>query len=373
MENHGDPRDREGESGAEHEEYEFLQETLKDEKKRGRIGKSTIIKCAALGLVFGMAASLGFFALKPWAEDLMLGDPDEITIPEEEEDEGNTATAEEDQPLVVSMDHYREMSAALTEIADKAKCSMVRISVAADDTVDAENITGADETDVAGTDSVTGVIIADNGQEYLIFGSNRVCQEGEAVEVTFADGRSYEASVKQTDGTLGYAVYAVHKSSLASSTAEKIQVAALGRTGTAEQGNTVIAMGDPFGYGDSIGYGVIASSGTEKNRTDGEYHVIGTDISGTSDGTGALFNVNGEVVGMIDAAARDEDMTTVTAYGISDLKSMIECLSNGETVPYLGITGVSVTEEIASDQGIPRGVYVPVSYTHLTLPTNREV
>lgn len=358
MENHGDPRDREGESGTEHEEYEFLQETLKDEKKRGRIGKSTIIKCAALGLVFGMAASLGFFALKPWAEDLMLGDPDEITIPEEEEDEGNTATAEEEQSLVVSMDHYREMSAALTEIADKAKYSMARISVAADDTVDAENITGADETDAAGTDSVTGVIIADNGQEYLVFGSNRVCQAGEAVEVTFADGRSYEAGVKQSDGTLGYAVYAVHKSSLAASTAEKIQVATLGRTGTAEQGNTVIAMGDPFGYGDSIGYGVIASSGTEKNRTDGEYQVIGTDISGTSDGTGALFNVNGEVVGMIDAAARDEDMATVTAYGISDLKAMIECLSNGETVPYLGITGVSVTEEIASDQGIPRGVYV---------------
>ena len=40
MENHGDPRDREGESGAEHEEYEFLQETLKDEKKRGRIAKT---------------------------------------------------------------------------------------------------------------------------------------------------------------------------------------------------------------------------------------------------------------------------------------------------------------------------------------------
>ena len=101
---------REGESGAEHEEYEFLQETLKDEK-RGRIGKSTIIKCAALGLVFGIAASLGFFALKPWAEDLMLGDPGwMITIPEEEEDEGNTATTEEDQSLVVSMEHYREMS-----------------------------------------------------------------------------------------------------------------------------------------------------------------------------------------------------------------------------------------------------------------------
>ena len=355
MENHGDPRDREGESGTEYEEYEFLQETLKDEKKRGRIRKSTIIKCAVLGLVFGMTASLGFFALKPWAEDLILGDPDEITIPEEEEDQENTDTTEEDQSLVVSMDHYREMNAALTEIADKAKCSMARISVIADGTVDAENATGEE---AAGTNSVTGVIVADNGQEYLIFGSNRVCQNGETVEVTFADGRSYESNVKQTDGTLGYAVYAVHKSSLAASTAEKIQVAALGRTGTAEQGNTIIAMGDPFGYGDSIGFGVIASSGTEKNRTDGEYRVIGTDISGAADGTGALFNVNGEVVGMIDASAGEEDTTTVTAYGISDLKPVIECLSNGESVPYLGITGVTVTEEIANEQEIPGGVYV---------------
>ncbi len=355
MENHGDPRDREGESGTEYEEYEFLQETLKDEKKRGRIRKSTIIKCAVLGLVFGMTASLGFFALKPWAEDLILGDPDEITIPEEEEDQENTDTTEEDQSLVVSMDHYREMNAALTEIADKAKCSMARISVIADETVDAENATGEE---AAGTNSVTGVIVADNGQEYLIFGSNRVCQNGETVEVTFADGRSYESNVKQTDGTLGYAVYAVHKSSLAASTAEKIQVAALGRTGTAEQGNTIIAMGDPFGYGDSIGFGVIASSGTEKNRTDGEYRVIGTDISGAADGTGALFNVNGEVVGMIDASAGEEDTTTVTAYGISDLKPVIECLSNGESVPYLGITGVTVTEEIANEQEIPGGVYV---------------
>lgn len=354
MENHGDPRDREGESGAEHEEYEFLQETLKDEKKRGRIRKSTVIKCAALGLVFGMTASLGFFALKPWAEDLMLGDPDEITIPEEEEDEDNVAESEEDQSLVVSMDHYREMNAALTELAEEAKCSMARIWMAADDTVGAD----AADADETGTESVTGVIVADNGKEYLIFGSNRVCRNTDAVEVTFADGRSYEASVKQTDGNLGYAVYAVHKSNLAASTTEKIQVATLGRTGTTEQGNTVIAMGDPFGYGDSIGFGVVASSDAEKNRTDGEYRVIGTDISGASDGTGALFNVNGEVVGMIDASAREEDTTTVTAYGISDMKPLIECLSNGETVPYIGITGVSVTKEIASEQGIPQGVYV---------------
>lgn len=350
MDNHGDPRDREGESGAGHEDYEFLQETLKDEKKRGRIGKSTIIKCAALGLVFGMTASLGFFALKPWAENLMLGDPDEITIPEEEEMEDQEAVSEEEQSLVVSLDHYREMNAALTEIADQVKCSMARLSVATDDVTE--------DTEQSGADSVTGVVVADNGQEYLVFASNRLSNESDNLEVTFADGRSYKASVKQQDTNLGYAVYAVHKSSLAASTAEKIQVAELGRTGSIRQGDTVIALGDPFGYGDSIGYGVIASTSEQKNYADGEYHVIGTDIAGSADGTGALFDVNGEVVGIIDSSARSEDAAVVAGYGISDLKAVIEYLSNGTGVPYLGIKGVSVTEEIASEQGLPRGVYV---------------
>lgn len=51
-------------------------------------------------------------------------------------------------------------------------------------------------------------------------------------------------------------------------------------------------------------------------------------------------------------------MNLVTGYGISDLKSIIELLSNGVHVPYLGITGVTVTEDIAEEQGIPVGVYV---------------
>ena len=49
------------------------------------------------------------------------------------------------------------------------------------------------------------------------------------------DGRPVSYTHLDVYKRQGYAVYAVHKSSLASSTAEKIQVAALGRTGTAER------------------------------------------------------------------------------------------------------------------------------------------
>ena len=48
----------------------------------------------------------------------------------------------------------------------------------------------------------------------------------------------------------------------------------------------------------------------------------------------------------------------MAAYGISDLKDALEFLSNGQAVPYIGIQGVTVTEELTASQGIPAGVYV---------------
>ena len=48
-------------------------------------------------------------------------------------------------------------------------------------------------------------------------------------------------------------------------------------------------------------------------------------------------------------------------------------MSNGLPVPYFGILGQEITAAMAQ-KGMPKGIYISaVSYTHLTLPTNREV
>ena len=47
----------------------------------------------------------------------------------------------------------------------------------------------------------------------------------------------------------------------------------------------------------------------------------------------------------------------VVGYGISDIKSSIELLSNGSVIPYTGICGMDVTEEL-EDKGMPKGIYV---------------
>lgn len=349
-----EPKDRENTPDAEpREEYAFLQETIKDEKDKGRIKKGTIMKCAGLGLVFGLTASLGFFAVKPWAEAVMLGNPDQVTIPEEETEEATEGEEQEaDAAPELTIDNYREMNKALYDVGSEAARCVAEVTVA------------EPEDDWQGTEydkenGVSGIIVADNGMEYLIFASSSAAKDAERVQVTFVDGKTYGAELKQRDENLGFAVYSVAKNALADSTKGKISVAVLGTSGSMSQGDTVIALGSPFGYAGAMGFGVVASPKNTVQNPDGEYRLICTDISGARNGTGALVNIKGEIVGIIDQSISSEDsMNLVTGYGISDLKSIIELLSNGSQVPYLGITGATVTEEIAEEQGIPAGVYV---------------
>lgn len=356
MEYHDEPRDRENTPDVEpEEEYAFLQETFKDEKEKGRISRGMVVKYACLGLVFGLAASLGFFALKPWAENMNHDNPDQVTIPEEENqnpEETEEVSEEVIEPQPLTIDNYREMNKALYDVGNETARCVVEI------------LGAGNEDDWQGTDydkggSVSGIIVADNGPELLIFASSRVAGNVESLQAKFVDGKTYGAGLKQKDENLGFAVYAVQKNSLSDSTRSRIAVAELGSSAAVGQGDTMIALGSPFGYAGAMGFGVVASPKNTILNPDGEYRLICTDISGARNGTGALVNIKGEIVGMIDQSISDEDsMNLVTGYGISDLKNMIELLSNGAPIPYLGITGVTVTEDIAEQQEIPVGVYV---------------
>ena len=72
-----------------------------------------------------------------------------------------------------------------------------------------------------------------------------------------------------------------------------------------------------------------------------------------------MFNRQGEVIGIIcDAAGEDAKEELMHAYAISDIKDVMQFLANGEGVPYIGIHATDVSENIAEDRRIPRGIYV---------------
>ena len=73
---------------------------------------------------------------------------------------------------------------------------------------------------------------------------------------------------------------------------------------------------------------------------------------------GVLVNFKGEVVGILEERHLSAAMQNVlSAYAISDIKSLMEHLSNNQDVTYLGIKGISVTAE-AQQEGVPAGVYI---------------
>ena len=94
-------------------EYSFMQEMIKDEAGGKRKIRNDIWRTAGLGLVFGIVASFSFCAVKPWMVNRFQKDPQQVTIPEEEEEEEGAETEKPEETEVIEpvldTDSYRKM------------------------------------------------------------------------------------------------------------------------------------------------------------------------------------------------------------------------------------------------------------------------
>lgn len=205
----------------------------------------------------------------------------------------------------------------------------------------------------------TGLIAADNGQELLILSNNSVCGESSVWNVQFSDGSTCEASLKKQDKNSHLAVFGVRRNLISESTWDEIKTAALGNSNIVAEGDPVIALGDTFGYSDGTGYGMISSNAHEKAIPDHTFSVLATDIPSADFSSGVLCNLDGEIIGLIDSEIWTENQGhTANAYGISDLKPIMELLLNSQSVPYAGIYGVTVSSDISESKQVPSGMYV---------------
>ena len=321
------------------EKYSFLQEKIKDEAFSRKKVLYKISWLVGKGLLFGVAASIGFFALKPWAESTFQKNPDKIEIPKDEDIQDTLA--EDTQPVQqeLTIESYKELNSLLTQTSIEAKKCVVEVEGMHED----GNLLKED----AGDDyKRAGVIVADNGQELLILTDVGVLTDASELQVRFADNTRYVATLKKKSANIGMAIVGVDRSLITDATWSRIKVADLGNSNAMSQGKAVIALGNPFGYSDGMGVGIVSSIQESVMLADGEYKVIVTDMRGTAQGSGILFNVDGAVVGIINPKLG------------GDMGVMTELMSNAKEVPYIGIVGTLVTEEISAAQNIPKGFCV---------------
>ncbi len=104
---------------------------------------------------------------------------------------------------------------------------------------------------------------------------------------------------------------------------------------------------------------MITSNSSYVNLVDANYRLLTTDIYGNAGATGVLINLSGQVVGIIDNTYNASDMKNqISAIGITELKQMIEALSNEKVRASIGIHGVDVTAALSESLQMPRGVCV---------------
>ena len=179
------------------------------------------------------------------------------------------------------------------------------------------------------------------------------------IRVYFVDGTGAEATLFKYDGNTGISILTVEKRLLKIDTKRAIAVAQLESAIEVKNGAIVIALGSPLETNDSILTGNITSVENEVVTKDRNYSVYTTDIVASKNGSGVLINTKGEVIGMVlQSFGGSEDVSTLTAVAISEINGIIQGLRNGKDIPYVGVYLSTVTDDIAEDYDIPKGVYI---------------
>lgn len=361
---------------------DFMIEKIKSRPiNRKKLLRRTIIT-AAMAVIFGLIACFTFLVLEPVISNWLYPEeePQIVVLPEDREEmspedmlaeniptespspqvESESVVLEEEQieeilsGVVLDKESYKEIYSALSDYVAELNHYMVTVT-AVTSNIDWFN------TVQESKNQTSGIIITDNGKELLVLTDASPLRAAESLSLTFHNGAQVKAQIKQSDSYTNLAVLSVSLADLPDGmNKEELTYPSLGSSNSSNMlGMPVIAMGSPMGTSNSIGYGMITSASSTYSVPDRNYKMLQTDITGSQNASGVLFNLEGQVVGIITGNKTGSDMKNIIyAYGITELRKILEKMSNGSETAYLGISGLNVTAEASKDLGVPSGGFV---------------
>ncbi len=135
----------------------------------------------------------------------------------------------------------------------------------------------------------SGVII--DAADGIVMTNYHVIKGADEVQVSLEDGRSFTAEVKGADPELDIAILQIK--------ANDLVAVPLGNSSDLEVGDFVVAIGNPFGLGQTVTTGVVSALGRTGLGIEGYENFIQTDASiNPGNSGGALVNLRGELVGI---------------------------------------------------------------------------
>jgi S1-C subfamily serine protease len=213
--------------------------------------------------------------------------------------------------------------------------------------------------DQGGQATGTGFVIDDEGH---ILTNYHVVADATSVSVGFDDNRVVSARVLGTDATNDLALLAVDPEGL------RLAPLQLGDSSTAQVGDPVLAIGNPFGLDRTLTTGVVSALQREIRAPNGFtiQHVIQTDAPiNPGNSGGPLLDAAGRVIGInsqiITGGAGNGNVGIAFAVPINTAKKLLPQLKQAGSVvhAYLGITGATIDASLADLQlKVDKGVLV---------------
>ncbi|WP_031434160.1 DegQ family serine endoprotease [Methylomarinum vadi] len=182
----------------------------------------------------------------------------------------------------------------------------------------------------------SGVIV--DKEKGLVITNFHVVNNADEVFVSLIDGRDFKAKVIGEDKELDIAILQIKGSNLT-----EVQ---LGDSNRLEVGDFVVAIGNPFGLGQTVTTGVVSALGRSGLGIEGYENFIQTDASiNPGNSGGALVNLNGELIGINTAiiAPSGGNIGIGFAIPIDMVKaSMVQIVEHGEV--RRGMIGVTIQD-----------------------------
>ncbi len=193
----------------------------------------------------------------------------------------------------------------------------------------------------------SGVIVSPEG--YILTNSH-VVEAADDIEVAVNDGRKLKAKVIGSDPETDLAVLKVN--------ADKLPAIVFGQMDGIRVGDVVLAIGNPFGVGQTVTMGIVSALGRSHLGINTFENFIQTDAAiNPGNSGGALVDAQGNLIGINTAiySRSGGSLGIGFAIPVSTAKSIMEQIIQTGTVTrgWIGVEAQEITAELAESFGLP--------------------
>ena len=202
----------------------------------------------------------------------------------------------------------------------------------------------------------SGVIVQPDG---LVVTNNHVIDGADEIRVVLNDGREFPAKVVSQEEQLDVALVRIDTKGA------KLPTLTFRDSDDLEVGDLVLAIGDPFGVGQTVTSGIVSGLARTRTGINDFGFFIQTDAAiNPGNSGGALVTTDGKLVGINTAIYSQSGGSVGIGFAIpaNIVRAVVDAEANGGKLvrPWLGVTGEALSAEIAESLGFekPGGVVV---------------